>query len=1066
MSFAFTSRFGRILPLRGSPLRGSSLRGSSLRDSPRGGIPRADAPSRRAPHDARSVFEETCDHIEAIFSCTLEAIVELDASARILMCNTSACDILGYSEQEMLGKAGHDLLRPGLNEHHAFTRDDCPFCKAFQGGHQLLFNDFVIHNRAGDNVRISGSFSPLHLAGQGRGGVLVFHCLGAASEMEFLEKIVFSSAQEPFCLWKEDMTILCNEATARFFGAPDRETVSNDFWRFSPTFQEDGSHSREAAQVLFLECRVKGFIQANWLHQHADGTLLPCLITISRINHNQYEGYFCSIKDMRPQLELVRAKALAEEASRAKSDFLAHMSHEIRTPMNAILGLSYLCLQHGADDRQKTYLLKIQSAGKALLGIINNILDVSKIEAGKMVLENAPFRLSEVVENLSNLSASLSSGKDVEVLFDVDPALPDVFEGDATRLGQVLTNLLGNALKFTEKGQVVLRIYESARQGQRHTLRVDVADSGIGMTAEQAAHIFKPFEQADVSTTRKYGGTGLGLAISRHFVQMMGGDLTVESEPGLGSTFSFSITLSVASEGDTWQDPALAEGARLLVADDNPAARLIFEQILTRYGFHVTTAINGEDACAKIVAADEAGQPFDMALLDWRMPGLDGNACAKRLHSLPLSHRPRLLMTSAYGQDNAMDAANGLFQGFVPKPVSPQVLWRTVLRGLGRGGRLPHAEDARKVDRDLRLRALRGASILLVEDNETNQEVATQLLQRLGLRVTVAGNGQEAVTICENQRFDLIFMDIQMPVMDGFTATALLRARPGNGPAELPIIAMTAHAMVEHRAQSLEAGMNEHITKPIDPDALAETLLTWLRPRDNQPPVDADAPSPAPGTASDGVPLSVEGLNWQIGLHHVGGDDAAFRQHLARFPTRYGGSGARLAAAVAAGQWNDASREAHTLKGVAATLGMAELSATAARLEASCREERLDEADLHELTSQLAALAAALTAAFAPVAETSPAGGTPADGPGVPGSPDRHSARQVVREALERLTGLMDDDIMACMAIIQSLERHVPALLLRERHAALRDAAYDLDREALAAATAQALADLTEGSPS
>ncbi len=515
----------------------------------------------------------------------------------------------------------------------------------------------------------------------------------------------------------------------------------------------------------------------------------------------------------------------AEEASRSKNLFFANISHEIRTPMNAILGMSYLCLQQTKDQSIRHYIENIQIAGKNLLSIINDVLDISKIEAGKLELESASFSLNALLESLRGTVCTIVGEKPVEVLFNVDPNLPDMFEGDSVRLGQVLTNLFSNANKFTESGHLLLHVYVKARRGNIFTLGMDVSDTGIGMDQTRLEAIFRPFEQEDQTTTRRFGGTGLGLTISKNIVELMGGDIQVSSEVGKGTTFSFTVNL-FSDEECSWLDKSLITNEKILIIDDNDMASLVLREMLERCGFQADITTNGHKACEVLQKAEAHGDPYHIVIIDWNMPEMDGYSCAALLTGLQLQHEPVLILTSAY-TSKLLDDGGCLFGGFIPKPVLPIPLWTTIMQVLNISIQLPH-ENIIEED-EVNYEALRGCHVLLAEDNEINQEIALALLEDLGMHVHVAVNGQQAFDMCDSStHFDVVLMDIQMPIMDGLMATQKIRTLTNRGLAELPIIAMTAHAMQMHKDQSIQAGMNDHISKPIDPKNLRDTLLRWI----------------------------------------------------------------------------------------------------------------------------------------------------------------------------------------------------------------------------------------------
>ena len=520
------------------------------------------------------------------------------------------------------------------------------------------------------------------------------------------------------------------------------------------------------------------------------------------------------------------AQAELEKANEAKSAFLANMSHEIRTPMNAVLGLSHLALKADPSPRLRDYLIKIRSSGQHLLGIINEILDFSKIEAGKLAVESIEFDLDKVLENVSNLIAEKASDKGLELIFDIEPSVVSTrLKGDPLRLGQILINFCNNAVKFTEKGDVVVRAHVIGAAEEGLVVKFSVSDTGIGMTPAQIERLFQAFEQADTSTTRKYGGTGLGLAISKRLAELMGGDVGVTSELGKGSTFWFTAHLG---KGTVAPRPNLLRsdlrGRRVLIIDDNSSARAVLSNMLRNLTFVADEAASGEEGTEMVRQSAERGEPYEIIFVDWQMPVLDGIETSKRILSLPgLSVPPHVVMVTAYGREDVLKQAeaNGL-ENVLVKPVTSSTLFDTIVAIL-------HAhQEATGHDQSapsFEISRTRGTRVLLVEDNEINQEVAIGLLEDAAIQVDLAENGEIAVKMAQENNYDAVLMDMQMPVMDGIEATRAIRSHPHLQ--DLPIIAMTANAMAVDRDKCLNAGMNDHIGKPIDPDELFSVLLRW-----------------------------------------------------------------------------------------------------------------------------------------------------------------------------------------------------------------------------------------------
>jgi len=673
----------------------------------------------------------------------------------------------------------------------------------------------------------------------------------------------------------------------------------------------------------------------------------------------QYFGY---LQDITPTIlareAMQNARLMAEEMARAKADFLANMSHEIRTPLNAVIGMTHLVLQTELNARQRDYLRKIQQSGQHLLQIINDILDFSKIESGKLVLERTAFDFIGVLENVANLVADKASAKNLEVVFDVDPRAPTTLIGDPLRLGQILINYANNAVKFTERGEIALRVEQLAQTDTEASLRFSVRDTGPGLTAEQQARLFQSFTQADSSTTRRYGGTGLGLAICKRLAEAMHGRVGVNSAPGAGATFWLEVTLPIGERAPA--KVLLAEHLRekpVLVADDNPSARKVLGEMLRGLGFVVTTVNDGAAALQALLDADRAGSPYVAAFLDWRMAPLSGIEVVQSVRRAALRAPPRLVLVTAYGREELFRQAEQLkIDALLLKPVTPSTLYTAVVQALAGELAVPaEAAIARPAERP----NFTGNVLLLVEDNELNREVAKELLEATGCRVDWAENGAVALRRARGTRYDAILMDMQMPVMDGVEATRLLREDPSQ--AGVPIIAMTANVLAEDRERCRAVGMNDFVTKPIEPDALWAVLGRWLK-RGGVALAAVSSDPPA-----GGLPV-IDGLNAEAGLQRVLGRRPLYLNLLRRFAQEQADAASRIRAALTAGEWSVAERHAHTLKGVAANIGADALAQLAAEVEPLLRAREpgaaLDaaleqlERGLRSMTTQLAAAVA------------------------------------------------------------------------------------------------------------
>ncbi len=619
--------------------------------------------------------------------------------------------------------------------------------------------------------------------------------------------------------------------------------------------------------------------------------------------------------------ELAEARDAAQEAGRAKADFLANMSHEIRTPMNAVLGMTDLALRTELTSRQRGYLSKTRIAAMSLLGIINDILDFSKIEAGKLTVERREFALQAVFDRVTALVGLRAQERGLELLMNTAADVPPRLVGDALRLEQVLVNLCTNAVKFTDEGEIVVVTVRALRSDEEGvTLRFSVRDTGIGIGEAEQAQLFKPFSQVDTSVTRRHGGTGLGLAICKQLVELMGGEIGVRSQPGKGSDFWFMLPFGRAA---AVADPVAAapKDLRVLVIDDSINARDVFRALLTGLGYRPVFSASGEEGLAEL---RRAHPPYELVLLDWKMPGMDGREVVRRIRADPqLQPPPKIIMVTAYGDEAlARWAVQENLQGCLSKPVSPSTLLDAMVTALGEQALASSAagpSDAASVPAAAPA-LLRGRRVLLAEDNEFNQLVAGELLADVaGMQVTVVTDGEQAVDRVRHMPFDLVLMDLQMPVMDGYRATQLIREDPAL--AQLPIIAMTAHALAGERQKCLDAGMNDHVGKPFEPAALFEVLARWLRP--------AEVPIAAP-TAPSAVP---GGVSFDIGLRRCLGRRDLYERVLRRYLESPGSSAGSMRAALDRGDRAALAALAHSAVSSAGTIGAEALVEAARALE-------------------------------------------------------------------------------------------------------------------------------------
>ncbi len=849
------------------------------------------------------------------------AIVSVaDARGDITYANEKFVEISGYALDELIGE-NHRIIKS--DEH------DDPF---FRGIWRTISKGAVWHgeiknrDKAGAAYWVSSTIVPfLDAEGRPYQYVSIRTDITAQKAMEeelrrqqrFLSGLTDAMGEGVYALDREGRLLFLNAEAERMTGWRFDE-VAGERWldRVAPE-----PHDASPSRLRRLQGR-ETFRSSDMTFTRSDGLPFSVeLVSVPLVEEGKVTGSVAVFSDIserkRSEKELREAKEEAERANRSKSDFLANMSHEIRTPMNALLGISHLALRGENDPTKIDYLTKIHSSAQSLLRLINDILDFSKIEAGKMEMERFPFSLDETMVSVADLASHKAEGKGLELLFSVAPDTPGILVGDSLRLAQILTNLVGNAVKFTERGEVELRVSPTEGDGREAWLTFTIRDTGIGMDQETISRLFESFAQADSSTTRRYGGTGLGLAISRRLAELMGGSLACESVPGEGSLFTLTLPFGFHSEAPTRREPPLPSLAALpvLLVDDNRTSRQAIAETLASFTFRVDEASSGEEALAKAKERTPG-----LILLDTLMPGMSGPETADRLHQSLGEECPPIIYLGR-GDGSSQRAA-------LSKPVNPSSLYDVIVELFSetKTGALPPSVDHHPTDR------WAGKRALLAEDNLVNQQVGVELLRIVDMEVDVADNGQEAVEKALSGGYDIIFMDVQMPMMDGYAATRLIRSATADAPTRVPIVAITAHAMVGDREKSLEAGMDDHLPKPIDPDKLYDTLARWVGVG---PPVAARPPGAPTGT----FPL-IDGIDLAQGLHRCMGNVNFYSLLLRNFVSHHGPDLASLRERIAEEDRSGAHMLAHSLKGSAGSIGADRLAEEAAKVDEALTGEK------------------------------------------------------------------------------------------------------------------------------
>jgi PAS domain S-box-containing protein len=977
-------------------------------------------------------IQDLVDQQEAIFQSAPNGILH-SAAGTIIRANQRIAESLGYTQAALVGQP-LCLLHGSDHDLAAFRAVMDP---ALQRG-EIAATEWVFRRRDGSPFQAAVSARALKTGGEELTAVWIFEDIAERKAAEEKVNAYFNSSNDGLLVLDPERGFEhANGRAVELFGCSSmEELLAAGPGEFSPELQENGRPSRELAQeIIRTTLERQETTRFEWLHARADGTPFPCEVTLVPITLAGRPVLMTTLRDIserkQAERELRQAMALAEEATQAKSDFLANMSHEIRTPMNAIIGMTHLALQTDLNAKQRNYVLKVQRAAESLLGIINDILDFSKIEAGKLVLETIDFRLEDVLDHLASLVGMKAADKGIELLFSEPPEVPVALRGDPLRLGQVLINLGNNAVKFTDHGEIIVGIEVVSQGDEEVELHFRVQDSGIGMSEEQCARLFQSFSQADSSVTRRYGGTGLGLVISRSLVEQMGGRIWVESRLGEGSTFHFTVRLGL-QENPTPRRMFRAEelrGLRVLVADDNAAAREILGGMCSSFGLTVELARDGQQAVGMVAEADGRGQPYDLLLIDWKMPVLDGVDSSLAIEQAPLTRIPRIILITAFGREDAMELAGergALFRAVITKPTTPSSLLEAIGEALDVGRLEDPPVASARVDAAATTESLRGARLLLVEDNEMNQELAMELLRNAGIEVVLAQHGREALDILgRDGDFDGVLMDCQMPVMDGFTATRAIRADASL--AHLPVIALTANAMAGDREKVLAAGMVDHIAKPLDVDHLFATLARWVHP--------------APGRRQAVAFPALPGVDVRAGLATTNQDPALYRRLLAKFRSGYTDFAAAFRGARQADDPDAAARLAHTLKGSAGTIGAVAVRHAAERLEQALRQPSPPaEAVLEELVAAVASSLASVLAGLDRCLPAEPPADSPAGPEAAPPSPELMARLDPLRALLRESDGRANE-ALADLAARVSGSAWGP-VIERARQAASR---YDYD---------------------
>jgi two-component system, sensor histidine kinase and response regulator len=949
----------------------------------------------KSVEDRTRALAEREEFISKTISTMADGVITIGLKGDITSINRAAEEIFGYNSLEVLGANVKILMpKPYAENHDAYLAN---FARTGVKNIIGVSREVVGLRKSGEQFPLSLSVNEVKTSfGIQYAGIVrdISRFKIAEENLSRSEELMASAIEninDGFFLFDEnDRLVRCNEIQRQLF--PDiadlfvpgaafedilRESVKRGAFKESDgreeswiqarlgTWRSDEQQKYELSlgQDKWVEATDRRLPNGGRLGIRRDISEIKLANESVELNRTALEIQSSEMRRLASLHE--RERERAEAATAAKSEFLANMSHEIRTPMNAVIGMCYLALRTDLDGRQRDYIEKAHSSAEALLQIINDILDFSKIEAGKMALENIEFSLDEVLKNTVNLMSMKTEESGLEFLVSRAANIPDRLIGDPLRLGQVLVNLVGNAVKFTEAGHVSLNVEMALEDPTQLVLRFHVQDTGIGLTTEQSGLLFTSFSQADSSTTRRFGGTGLGLAICKDIVEMMGGDIGVESTYGEGADFHFTARFGVApieleaANTQALNAEALSDSLRGLVVDDNEMVRSICIEALVSYG-HTAVAVASGPAAIEIMqnGVRNGDALFDFILMDWRMPGMDGVEAAEAIRDLDFKGEPPLIiMMTGHSHDASKEYWDAsLFDGYLEKPVIPSEMARFISMLNNRDADDVDGDDSHENAHTHTSARIRAATILVVEDDAINRQVARELLESFGANVQMAENGRVAIDrlingdLAKGGRIDLILMDIQMPEIDGVEATRLLRAQDQFE--SMPIIAMTANVLANDRDDYLNEGMNDLVAKPINPELLRDVLLAWL-PDASESGADAgDLANLAP-VGDTRFPTTMESVDLKAGLRNVADNQKLYREIVGRFVVDYGDVVSRLRHGVLNGEREETGRLIHTLKGVLGTLGARAAAAAAGMIDEAWRSGAFDDSGLDAMETEL-----------------------------------------------------------------------------------------------------------------